>query len=174
MVLDDVQLRPVTEDDLPLLERLHNTRPASGVAFEWFGFTDPARARRQWVENGLLSAESGSLVVVSNERAVGSVSWRPTPFGPLNRGWSIGIGLAEEAQGAGIGTRAQRLVAEYLFAHTEVNRIDAQTNVRNLAEQRALEKAGFTREGILRGAQFRNGEYHDMVSYSILRQEVPL
>ena len=44
----------------------------------------------------------------------------------------------------------------------------------NLAEQRALEKAGFTREGILRGTTFRQGRWHDMVIYSVLRDEVKL
>jgi RimJ/RimL family protein N-acetyltransferase len=64
------------------------------------------------------------------------------------------------------------LLARYLFANTTVNRIDANTDVTNIAEQRALEKAGFTREGVLRGAQFRDGSFHDMVLYSILRHEV--
>ena len=39
----------------------------------------------------------------------------------------------------------------------------------NLAEQRALERAGFTREGVLRHAQFRGGGFHDLVIYSRLR-----
>ena len=36
---------------------------------------------------------------------------------------------------------------------------------------RSLEKAGFIREGALRGAQFRAGGYHDLVGYSILRSD---
>ncbi|WP_405061207.1 GNAT family N-acetyltransferase [Kribbella sp. NBC_01505] len=170
---NDIRLHPVTAADLALLARLHNTWPATGSAFEWFGFTDPARTQRQWAQDGLLSADSGRLMVLRGEESVGFVSWRSTPFGPLNRGWNIGIGLAPEVQGMGIGTRAQRLLVEYLFDHTEVHRIDAQTNILNIAEQRALEKAGFVREGILRGAQFRSGTYHDMVSYSILRSDLP-
>ncbi|MDP9309486.1 MAG: GNAT family N-acetyltransferase, partial [Chloroflexota bacterium] len=34
-----------------------------------------------------------------------------------------------------------------------------------------LEKAGFTREGIARKAQWRAGQYHDLVTYSKLRGE---
>jgi hypothetical protein len=34
---------------------------------------------------------------------------------------------------------AQRMLAEYLFAHTQVNRIVAETEVGNLAERRSLE-----------------------------------
>jgi RimJ/RimL family protein N-acetyltransferase len=62
----------------------------------------------------------------------------------------------------------------YLFAHTQVNRVEAVTEVTNFGEQRALEKAGFTREGILRGTTFRQGQWHDQVIYSVLRHEVEL
>ncbi|MFS8199391.1 GNAT family N-acetyltransferase [Streptomyces sp. CWNU-52B] len=168
----DIRLRPVAEEDLPLIDSLHNTSPESGSAFDWFGFSDPGHKRRLWSENGLLTADSGTLTVVRSDEAVGYVGWRPMLFGPLNNGWNIGIGLLPEVRGQGIGTRAQAMIAQYLFAHTEKNRVDAHTNVKNIAEQRALEKAGFTREGVLRGAQFRNGTYHDMVLYSILRSEV--
>lgn len=61
-----------------------------------------------------------------------------------------------------------------LFAHTAVNRVEAITEIGNVAEQRALEKAGFTREGILRGRSFRQGRYRDNVIYSVLRDEVKL
>jgi len=59
----------------------------------------------------------------------------------------------------------------YLFETTEVNRVEASTDVENLAEQRSLEKAGFRREGIQRGSQFRAGAYHDLVVYSRLRND---
>jgi hypothetical protein len=59
-------------------------------------------------------------------------------------------------------------------AWAQVNRIEATTEITNVAEQRALEKAGFTREGILRGTTFRQGRRHDQVIYSVLRDEVKL
>ncbi|GII05314.1 hypothetical protein Pta02_73220 [Planobispora takensis] len=61
----------------------------------------------------------------------------------------------------------------YLFDHSTVHRIQAGTEVTNVAEQRALKKAGFTREGVLRGAGFRAGEWHDGVLYSFLRSDLP-
>ena len=58
-----------------------------------------------------------------------------------------------------------------MLATYPVNRIEAATDVTNRAEQRSLEKAGFTREGVLRGAQWRNGRWNDMVVYSRLRTD---
>lgn len=111
------------------------------------------------------------LMVEVDGALAGEVSWHREQYGP-NEGsqvFNIGIGLRDGFRGRGIGTIAQRLLAEHLFATTSVHRVEASTDVTNLAEHRSLEKAGFTREGVLRGAQYRSGAWHDLVSYSILR-----
>jgi RimJ/RimL family protein N-acetyltransferase len=76
-------------------------------------------------------------------------------------------------RGLGYGSLAQRLLTDYLFATTSVNRIEAGTDVENLAEQRSLEKAGFIREGVLRGAQYRADAWHDLVIYAVVRGAGP-
>lgn len=58
---------------------------------------------------------------------------------------------------------------DYLLDHTRAERIQATTDVSNIAEQRALDKAGFTREGRVRGAQWRAGAWHDQYLYAFLR-----
>ena len=62
----------------------------------------------------------------------------------------------------------------YLFAHTTVHRIGrAATEEGNIAEQRALEKIGFAREGVMRGIGWRDGAWRDGVTYSLLRTDRP-
>jgi RimJ/RimL family protein N-acetyltransferase len=168
-----VTLRPVIEDDLSWLVAMRNDPVAAG-RHGWHGWSDPQRMRRQWAESGLLGDDGGTLIVLHGADRVGHVSWRRLKTGPIASGWAIGIGLAPEFRGRGYGSEAQRLLTRYLFAHTQVNRIEATTEITNVAEQRALEKAGFTREGILRGATFRQGRWHDQVIYSVLRDEVKL
>ena len=51
--------------------------------------------------------------------------------------------------------------------------VQAWTDVVDLAEQRALEKARFVREGVLRSAVWRGGQGKDSVIYSMLRAEWP-
>ena len=72
---DQVVLRPVAEDDLPLLYRLTSDPSATGQ-HEWFGWRDPGRFRRQWAENGLLSDDGGMLIVAAADQRLGFVSWR--------------------------------------------------------------------------------------------------
>ena len=80
--------------------------------------------------------------------------------------------LAPEWRGQEYGTLAQRLLAEHLFATTVVERVEASTDVENTAERRALERAGFSFEGVLRRAQFRAGAWRDMALYSLTRGEM--
>ena len=109
----------------------------------------------------------------SDRRIVGTIGYHRVSYGPnpASAAWMIGIDLAPEGRGQGLGTEAQRVLAGWLFDNTEANRVEASTDVENLAEARALEKAGFTREGVNRGAQFRAGSYHDLVLYSKLRSD---
>jgi RimJ/RimL family protein N-acetyltransferase len=166
-------LRPVVEDDLSWLAGLRNGPAATGP-HEWHGWSDPRWERRHWAESGLLGDDGGTLIVLHDTDRVGYVSWRRVTTGPTAFGWAIAAGLAPDFRGRGYGSEAQRLLVRYLFAHTQVNRIEATTEITNVAEQRALEKAGFTREGILRGTTFRQGRWHDQVIYSVLRDEVKL
>jgi RimJ/RimL family protein N-acetyltransferase len=168
-----VTLRPVHEDDLPWLAGLRDGPEASGV-HEWHGWSDPRQEQRQWNESGLLGEYNGTLIVMHGADRVGSVQWRRVQTGPSAFNWAIGIGIARQFRGRGFGSGAQRLLVQYLFAHTQVNRVEATTEITNLAEQRALEKAGFTREGVMRGTTFRQGRWHDQVMYSVLRDEVKL
>ncbi len=191
-----VRLRPVTEAELDLLELLFQD-PGEASEYGFFGYQNPGRLRRDFAQKGFISPDDGRLAVVLGRageageftgefigeftgefigeftgEVIGEVSWRKAQTGPSSFSWNIGIGLLARARGQGHGTRAQRLLAEYLFAHTQVNRIAAETEVGNIAEQRSLEKAGFTREGTLRGSCFRAGRWRDMASYSIVRADV--
>ncbi|MFI0408843.1 GNAT family N-acetyltransferase [Actinomadura sp. 3N508] len=170
---DHVRLRPVAEEDLPFVERLR-TDPELCGPFLWDGWSDPRRFRRRWEQDGYLGEDTGNLIVdgaPGGGGPIGLVSYRKVRTAGPVWCWSIGIMLMPEARGRGVGTRAQRLLVDYLFGYTLAHRIQAETDVDNLAEQRSLEKAGFTREGVIRGYGFLGGRYRDEVLYSILREE---
>ena len=169
---DEVTLRPAAEADLAILERLTQDPAASGE-FAWMGWHHLNLYRQSWAANRLISDDNGILIVARGDDRLGIVSWHKVPSTPACFYWNIGIALLPEARGKGHGTQAQRLLARYLFAHTTVQRIEAATEVGNVAEQRALEKAGFTREGVLRSTGWRDGAYRDGVWYSMLRTDQP-
>jgi RimJ/RimL family protein N-acetyltransferase len=166
-----VVLRPVFEDDLPVFEQFALDPELTGP-FEWQGWSDPGRWRRRWAENGLLGDDGGQLMVATGADRLGFVAWRKVVNWRTSYCWNIGIQLLPKARGRGVGTQAQRLLVQYLFAHTPVVRIEADTETSNFAEQRALEKSGFSSEGVLRSVAFRDGHWRDNVRYSVLRDDV--
>lgn len=117
--------------------------------------------------------DAGRLAVEVDGDLAGFVSWRWQQWGPNagSRCAMIGIWLQADSRGRGIGAQAQRQLADLFFRHTTTNRVEAHTDVNNVAERKALEKAGFTREGIVRGGQWRDGRYRDGFLYSMLREE---
>ena len=169
---DHLTLRLVAEDDLPVLDRLTQDPDATGE-FAWFGWYKVMRFRQWWADNRLISDDNAILMVVRGEDRLGFVTWHKVPSTAAYYYWNIGITLLPEARGQGYGTQAQALLARYLFAHTTVHRIEGITEAENLAEQRVLEKAGFTREGVMRGVFWRDGDWRDGVLYSLLRTDQP-
>ena len=168
-----IRLRDVVLADADLLETWDS--PAIKGEFNDFGMPPSPAPREAMAAGPLRNDHNGQMIVelVDDGTAIGTVSWRKVMYGPNpeSAAWDIGISLVPEARGKGYGTEAQRQLAAYLFESTAVNRVDAGTDVDNLAEQRSLEKAGFRREGILRGSQYRAGAYHDLVVYSRLRDD---
>jgi ribosomal-protein-alanine N-acetyltransferase len=169
-----VRLRPVQEQDLELLDRF-DTEPELHEPYEWKGFRDTRGRRRRWEHDGYLGADDSVLIVALPDGSfTGLVSWaairRAAPIAPVYV-YRIGIALLPEHRNRGLGSAAQCLLADHIFWTTLANRVEAGTDLENLAEQRALEKAGFQREGIARGAGYSEGRMRDGVTYARLRSD---
>lgn len=164
----EVTLCPVEAEHLAVLGRLFIDPTASGE-FEWFGYrTDRFKQiERRWHDDGLIGEESFLAVVLEDGTCIGWVNWRAGRFGV----YEIGIALLPEHRGRGHGTAAQVQLVDYLFSNFPVHRLEAGTEVDNIAEQRALERAGFQREGIRRAGRFRDGRWRDGVLYGLLRDD---
>jgi ribosomal-protein-alanine N-acetyltransferase len=169
---DRVALRAFREDDLPFLDRLCTDPDALGF-FEWTGFMDVRWRRHRWEKDGWISPESTALaIVLPNGTVAGIASFAARDRSGLpGTCYEIGLALMPGHRSRGLGTETQRLLVEYLFSYTTAHRLEALTNTRNIAEQKALERAGFRREGVLRGVGFQHGDWQDAVIYSLLRGE---
>ena len=78
---------------------------------------------------------------------------------------------ASAGQGKGIGTDAIRAALDFGFGNTDTERIWMFTMAENTRSQRAFEKAGFRRDGVIRHLARVNGAWIDGVMMSILREE---
>jgi RimJ/RimL family protein N-acetyltransferase len=82
----------------------------------------------------------------------------------------IGYWLLPQARGRGVATKIARLLAEHSFS-LGVLRVEAYVNVGNAASERVLERARFTREGVVRSLPRPDGSRVDKTLYSLLPGE---
>jgi len=165
----EITLRAIREDDLPFLQELISD-PSDADSLMWRPFAHPREWQRRWEAGPLVGDRSGTVLIVNDRQPAGFISWdQHSWFGQSC--WSLGIHLDRRLRGQGIGTRAHELAVDHLFSRTLANRVEAYTEVDNIAERRVLEKAGFTVEGTLRGAGFRDGRWRDGVLYSVVRDQ---
>lgn len=166
-----VALRAFDEGDLWFLDQLCTDPDAVGP-FEWTGFSDVRARRRRWEKDGYVGADSTAVAVVIAGAVGGIASWRLRHRGgPEGACYEIGVALLPEHRGRGLGTATHRVLVEHLFRFTIAHRLEAITDAENIAEQHALERVGFTREGLLRGTAFLNGTWRDTVIYGLLRED---
>jgi ribosomal-protein-alanine N-acetyltransferase len=140
----EIRLRPVTETDLGMFRRF--VIEPGLIGLDWPGFRDPGTVQRRFDTDSYLGEDDGRLIVGVGPGGdpAGLVSYRRRQYGTQVFCWEIGIALLPDWRGQGIGWRAQAMFCSYLFENTPVQRIEAATHAENAAEQRALEKAGFT------------------------------
>jgi RimJ/RimL family protein N-acetyltransferase len=81
---------------------------------------------------------------------------------------SVGYWLRREARGHGAATIAVRLVSAWAFDELGIKRLSLFTLPGNVTSQRVAERAGFTREGILRAWQPTRDGRRDCVMFSLL------
>jgi RimJ/RimL family protein N-acetyltransferase len=140
-------------------------RPASTSRWDDWGDMDPAAKdvdQQRWIIE--VTDVSGEVATVGDLSAH-AVWYGPTPG---SRALNIGISVVESHRGLGIGSIAQRLLAEELHDRGTV-RVEASTDVENIPEQRALDKAGFVLEGTARLAQARRDGLHDLQVWAHVR-----
>ncbi|MCR5066458.1 MAG: GNAT family N-acetyltransferase [Erysipelotrichaceae bacterium] len=84
---------------------------------------------------------------------------------------SVSIRLAKTAQGKGYGSESLSAMTRFCFENTELKRLWAQADVRNIASWKMMEKCGYRREGLIRQGKMVN-TWCDYYIYGILKDEM--
>jgi len=87
----------------------------------------------------------------------------------LHRMANLGYWVRTSATGQGVAPQAVRMVADWAFANTNLERLEIVVAMDNTRSHRVAEKAGAQREGILRSRLFFHDRPHDAVMYSLVR-----
>jgi RimJ/RimL family protein N-acetyltransferase len=125
-----------------------------------------SRAQEQW------RTGTGAPFVIADaadDRPLGLLNLQ---FGDDEEVAGLAVSVFPQARGRGVASKALRLGAIWGLRQLGLHRVFAEAAADNLASIRAIEKAGFQREGILRAHCKTHGRRHDCVMFSLLLQDV--
>jgi len=88
--------------------------------------------------------------------------------------YNLGYWVRVSRQNRGVSSQSTQILAKSAFEDLPINRIEILTAIENVPSQKAAEKSGATREGILRKRLVIGGRLHDAVMFSFIREDFGL
>ena len=134
------------------------------------GFT--RRGVAEWIDKHGTSLNEFLMAIINvdTSQCIGTVGLYNIDFRSRIAEFGVQIGNSK-FHGKGIGMAVSDWAISYGFKELNLNRISLSVLRENIAAIALYEKLGFRREGVLRQAQFKRGQYLDLVCYSLLRDE---
>ena len=159
---EDITIRCIEDTDLEFV--CFCASPAVYGTYQGFRFSSQTSVINAFHEDGFWSEDGGILIVEDCHEPVWLAQITFVREG-LAR---VGLILQPDNRGCGIGTQVLGILRDYLCENYPIARIEADTDVENLAGQRILELNSFVCEGTLRSYRFHGGCYHDSYLYSYI------
>jgi precorrin-6A synthase (deacetylating) len=167
-----VAVRPMTAADWPVLLAETNNAESLRWGFDGEPLSEAAarqkaaQAPREWRRG-----RGARFVIVDAASGAGAGLLMVIRMGPPGIGL-VGYGVVPDFRGRGFTSRALRLVAEWVFAHTDIERLELGHKPDNVASGKVAERAGFRAEGRLTGRLPNpDGTRSDEIYYSLGRPD---
>lgn len=88
-----------------------------------------------------------------------------------NKSTTIGYWLGEKYVGKGIMTKACRVLVDYALVDLNLNRVEIRCAEKNHKSRAIPERLGFTKEGVIREAEWLYDHYVNHIVYGMLAKE---
>lgn len=163
-----LMLRYATLEDAPRLFELA-ADPAVTRFFSWGPYTSIEQPEA-YIAGQPAKRESGEildfLIVDPDDGPIGVTGL--SEIAKRDRRATVGSWLGHRWWGSGANFESKAMIAALAFRRLGVERLTAWANTRNGRSQRALERIGFRREGVLHGWHRHGDQVHDVVVYGML------
>ena len=171
-----VRLEPMTEAHAPALAELGVGQPFWD--FMVYGRMETEDDMREWVQDILARAEKGTdvpFVAIHSDSGHVAGASRYMNIIPKDRGLEIGgTWYGPEYQRTVVNTECKYLLLKHAFEKLGCIRVQLKTDLRNERSQRAIERLGAVKEGVLRNHMILpDGYFRHSVYYSMLDTEWP-
>jgi RimJ/RimL family protein N-acetyltransferase len=172
---------PLTDGEIILRTRRHEDVQSIADASH-----DPET--RRWLDDEPLSADrqrdsvaraeerwrtgEGAPFVIADAATDAPLGLLNVQFGEDREVAGLAVSVFPQARGRGVGSRALRLSAIWALRELGLERVFAETAVENVASARAIERAGFHHEGVLRAHCKTHGRRHDCIVFSLVPEDI--
>ena len=173
LLLSTTLLRKVEPEDAPNLYRFRND-PEVTRGLGGFSSGYSLQAIKEWIEQR--GKTSDDLVWTIADRETNTCLGHAGLYQIDHRvrACEFGILIGDSSRwGKGLGKEVTSAIIAYGFDELNMNRIELSVIASNMRAISLYEGLGFVREGHKRQAQYRAGEYLDVILMSILRSERP-
>ena len=165
-----VLLRALEPKDNQMLLKIINDEATEYMLGGW-SFPVSQKSQEDWMNNLKNQSDTLRCAIDVNDSAVGVVMLTSIDY--KNGNAEVHIKLAvDNVRGKGYGTDALQTIIGYAFHELRLKCVYARVSKHNVISQRIFEKCGFTEEGILKSRIYKKGTYIDVVSFSIINDEI--
>ena len=161
------KVRSWHSDDVASIVRYADNRKIWVNLRDRFPHPYTAADARNWIQRALSTRPETSFAIDLSGEAVGGIGF-DLRTDVERYSAEVGYWLGEQFWGQGICTSALKAVTPYAIEAYYLNRIFAIPFCQNRASMRVLEKAGYTREGLMRRSAFKDGRFVDQVLYAFV------
>jgi ribosomal-protein-alanine N-acetyltransferase len=162
-----VTLRPWRQIDAPSLVKYANNPNVAHQLRDRFPHPYTAADARQFIQSIANARPTTTFAIAVGNEAVGGTGF--APGADVERfSAEVGYWLGEPFWGRGFTTEAVRLVSDYAFRTCNMLRLFALPFADNDRSIRVLEKAGYTREALLRASSVKHGRPRDQALYALV------
>ncbi len=168
-----VYLRGIERHDLKLLHQLENDEEL----MEWARFRPDNTVSMEELEKRYEDELKGNSPTRRTFAVVDKKTGKVAGWCSI-RWWrafyttaDVGLALAKEFRGKGIGAEVTRLLTGLAFDQYNMHKVELFTRADNQAMIRSAERNGFRVEGRIRETLYFNGKFHDGVQMGVLREE---
>lgn len=165
-------LRALSKEDLSInyLQWLNDEEVCRNNSHATFPNTYEKMIRFYESQQNNMSQVVLAVIHKENNIHIGNVSLQGINWISRNAEFAILMGN-KNYWGKGFGEEAAHLIVAYGFSRLNLHRIYCGTLQNNQAMKKLAQKLNMKEEGVRRQAIFKNGTYHDIIEYGLLKEE---
>ena len=171
IIYQNIVLRAIEEEDLELIREMFNDPIVENMTGGG-DFPVSRYHQRKWFESLETKSNEIRLVIDTEEHgAIGLVMLTNIDYKNRSAEFHSKIATSKNLRGLGYGTKATQALIDYGFSQLNLHCIYSKIIEYNIASQRVKEKCGFVKDGILRSRIYKNGQYYNLVEWSIIEND---